>query len=177
MLLIFKGTERIKDINGFILKQGKNSSEIQNEIQKKNKDCEHLKTIKHTKEGRELLTLKKETILEAQIRLKNKHNKEHLPFDPLTVTENDLQEEVISSTLSQNPREIYISPSLIKKDGTKITIDDFKDGFSFGNGVTANSSVQLKDENNYFLTWCVFPENTKLDKKEIDDLQFLIENN
>jgi hypothetical protein len=50
--------------------------------------------------------------------------------------------------------EVVISPSLIEAG---LTMLDFPDGFSFGNGVSCNSEVPMKGGAVFNLSWTVFP--------------------
>lgn len=166
MLCIFKGKKRIRDKKGKVLTEGRIAGDIQNDIHAQFGQCEHSNTIQHRKEGCFILVCHKETITEAKKRIRDEHKINHLPFDPATVVESDLQKSVVGEALSRVPHQIHISPSIKKDDGSSVTIEDFPDEFSFGNGVTANSSVTLKDGSKMCLTWCVLPENTIINSSQ-----------
>ena len=59
------------------------------------------------------------------------------------------EQEVTRSPIDQ---DAVFSPSL---DG--LTLDNFPDGFSFGNGVGCNALVPMKDGTLHVLSWVVFP--------------------
>lgn len=162
MLCILQGKEKIKDKDGSIISQGRDAGKIQTDIHAQIGQCEHDPTIQHKKEGCNVLTLKKETLVDATKRIKKEHTDKHLPFDPTTVVETDCQTSTVREKLSTNSREVFISPLLKKKDGSPVVIDDFPDNHAFGNGVTANSRVKLKDGTELYFTWCVLPEGTVL---------------
>jgi len=164
MLCIFEGKETIRDDKGKIIAKGRYAGEIRDDIiaHAQLPNPQYGSEIQHKKEGLNRLTLKKETLAEAKKRIGDEHATQHLPFDPTTVTAQDLQETIVSESIEQSPREVYISPSLKKKDGSPVTIGDFPDNFSFGNGTTANVKVPLKDGTELFLSWCVLPYGTNL---------------
>jgi len=175
MLYIYKGTKRIKDQLGNIISQGRDAGTIQNDVHTQIGECEHNASVQHKKEGKNILILKKETIAEARTRIQNEHKEKHLPFDPVSVVEEDLKISLESESISPILREVYVSPNCKKEDGSDITIDDFPDGWSFGNGVTANASVRLKNGELVYLTWCSFPEGTVLTSNQKAQLRSICE--
>jgi len=176
MLCIFEGKEKIKNELGEIVQEGRGAGEIRDDIishpQLPNPETDP--SVQHKKEGRNRLMLKKETLAEAKKRIGDEHSVKHLPFDPTTVTVQDLQESIVSENIEPAPREAYISPSLKKKDGSPVTIDDFPDNFSFGNGTTANSKVILKDGTELYLTWCVLPAGANLTPVQKTNLHSIV---
>ena len=59
----------------------------------------------------------------------------------------------MSAERLQSPRELAISPRLVG-----LTLDDFPAEWSFGNGVTLNARVHLKDGEAHRLSWVVFDD-------------------
>ena len=160
MLCIFLGpTKTIKQIKGqkpIRLIAG----DCQKNIHVKVGDCEHDPAIQERKKGCFKLKLVKETLEQARKRISEVHRKNHLPFDPASVTDADFETKTVGETKLPT-RTVFISPALRKDDGSKVTIDDFPDTWSFGNGVTCNSTVTLKDGSKRIMSWCVFPENMR----------------
>ena len=158
MLCIFSGpTRTVKQIPGqkpVRLIAG----DCQKNIHTNVGDCEHSPAIQERKEGCFKFNLVKETLAQARKRIKGEHRKKHLPFDPATVTDADCETKTVGET-KLPARSVFISPALRKDDGSKVTIDDFPDSHSFGNGVTCNSTVRLKDGSKRIVSGCVFPEN------------------
>lgn len=175
MLCILPGKEKIKDASGLVVSCGRDATCIQADIHSQIGSCEHGQEIQHRKEGRCVLGIKKETIQEATLRIKKDHADKHLPFDASTVVDSDLEVSVISEAISPLKRDVFIDPALRKADGSPVLLDDFPDGHSFGNGVTANSLVKLKDGTKLFLTWCIFPAGTTLDKVQKQKLCLICE--
>ena len=176
MLCIFQGKERIRDANRNIISEGRDAGKIQTDIHTKVGQCEHSNAVQERKEGCFNLVLKTETITEAATRIRKEHEDKHFPFDSATVKSGDCQTSIVGETLSATPREVFISPLLKKDDGTPVVIADFPDGHKFGNGVTANSRVKLKDGSVRYFTWCVLPEGVVLTPAQKDLLCSICEN-
>lgn len=69
-----------------------------------------------------------------------------------------LQHNPLSCSTKENTvASVWISPNLKKADGSPVTLQDFPDGFSFGNGVTCNATVALKDGSILILSWLLTP--------------------
>jgi len=121
--------------------------------------CEHDPTVRHEKEGRYLLTLKQQRYLRG-VPLTSaqedaiKSNPDLLLFEGI---EEFTQE--VEKALDLTPREVIVSPSCVKGDGTPITIDDFPDGWQFGNGVGIGS-VLIAESEVCHLSWVVFPDSS-----------------
>ena len=164
MLCIFKGKETERNDKGTIVVKGRHAGEIRDDIiahvQLPNPETD--RGVQCRKEGLGRLTYKQETSAEAIKRIGDEHTLKHLPFDPTTVTAQDLQETVDSERIDPAPMDVFISPNLKKADGSPVTLADFPDGFRFGNGTTANVLVPFKDLSAMYLTWCVFPVGTNL---------------
>ena len=158
MLCIFSGpTRTVSQIKGQKLVR-LDAGKCQKNIHSKVGDCEHDPAIQERKEGCFKLKFVKETLAQARKRISEEHRKQHLLCDLESVTDADCKTEIVGETKFPT-RTVFISPSLRKDNGTKVTIDDFPDTFSFGNGVTCNSTVTLKDKSKRIMSWCVFPEN------------------
>lgn len=69
-------------------------------------------------------------------------------------------------TKAKKSQKVVISEFLKKKDGSPLTIEDFPDGFQFGNGVTAGARVVIQGETLH-LTWCVFPDTSESQVKSL----------
>ncbi len=134
------------------------AGECQSEIHLQCGDiCEHSPSICERKEGCFELDLKKETIAEATVRIRLEHQRQHLPFDPNSVTDSDCQTKTIGEKCIAkiSDRTVMVSPALKKDDGSLVTIEDFPENFSFGNGVTCNSTVRFNDGSKRIISWCV----------------------
>jgi len=158
MLCIFSGpTKTVSQIKGqkpIRLDAG----ECQKKIHSKVGVCEHSPAIQERKEGCYKLKLVKETLEQARKRISEEHRKQHLLCDLESVTDGDCKTEIAGETKLPT-RSVFISPALRKDDGSRVTIDDFPDTWSFGNGVTCNSTLTLKDGSKRIMSWCAFPEN------------------
>jgi len=120
--------------------------------------CEHDPTVQHRKEGRYLLNLDRHLVFLGQPltpvqAAALQRNPDLTLFDEVSE-----QVEVVSSDLDIIQREVIISPSCVKSDGTPITIDDFPDNWSFGNGVTVAGAVAIRGSRPCILSWVVFPD-------------------
>lgn len=175
MLCIFKGKKKIRDEQGNVVSQGRDAGMILKDIQAQVCDCEISPTVQHKKEGKNILVLKKETIAQATKRLKAVHTKNHLPFDPSTVVEDDLITSIESESIDPAPREVFISPNVKKGDGSPVTIDDFPDDMAFGNAVTANRRVDFDDGSSEYLTWVSIPDGITLTNAKREKLRSICE--
>lgn len=140
------------------------AGECQSEIHLQCGDiCEHSPTIQERKEGCFELNLKKETIAEATARIREEHRRQHLPFDPNSVTEADCQTSTAGEKCIAkiSDRTVIVSPALKKDDGTPVSIEDFPENFTFGNGVTCNSTVRFKDGSKRIISWCVCTDESE----------------
>ena len=73
-------------------------------------------------------------------------------FDPT------LKQVVVRETRRPGPRKVRISPNLVKDDGSPVRLADFPDNWSFGNGVTCNVTVRLRDGSLRVISIVVFPD-------------------
>lgn len=74
-------------------------------------------------------------------------------------------------------REVVISPSCLKSDGTPITISDFPDNWSFGNGITVAATVPIAGSEPCVLSWAIFPDgNAAAVRAQYESLRQLMEN-
>jgi len=158
MLCVFLGpTKTVKQIPGqkpVRLSAG----ECQKNVHTRVGECEHDPRIQERKEGCFKLNLVKETLAQARKRISEDHRRKHLLCDLESVTDVDCKTTKVGET-KLPVRNVFISPALRKDDGSRVTIGDFRDNWSFGNGVTCNSTVTLKDKSKRIVSWCVFPEN------------------
>ena len=153
MLCIFKGPTPINLIAG----------DIQAAVEAQIAPCEHGPTVQERQDGCYDFQTRPETLAEINARL---------------AAENGVGAPVIADMLARNvaglnstpqpvkigetrragPRRVRVSPDIVKADGSPVTLADFPDNFSFGNGVTCNSQVTLKDGSLHVLSWVVFPD-------------------
>ena len=69
-----------------------------------------------------------------------------------------------------------ISPSCTKSDRTPITIDDFPDNWSFGNGVSVAVLVPGVTIGEERLSWAIFPDaNAAAVRANYDTLRLIME--
>lgn len=122
-------------------------------------DCEHDPTICHEKDGRYLLALETKRYFRGQPMTAEQDAA--LVRTPDLVQFSDITEqvEVVGAALDVTPREVMISPACLKSDGQAITINDFPDGWTFGNGVTVGVTVPIRDSEPCVLSWAVFPDS------------------
>lgn len=120
--------------------------------------CEHDPAVRHQKEGRYLLALETKRYLRGQPITAEQDAA--LAANPDLLLFNDIEErvEVVGQALDVTPREVIVSPACVKSNGKKITIKDFPDNWSFGNGVTVGVSVPIKSSEPCVLSWAVFPD-------------------
>ena len=67
-------------------------------------------------------------------------------------------------------QQLMVSSNLVKDDSTSVTLADFPDGWSFGNGVTCNSDVTFKDGTRRIVSWVVFPDAAELTVRSAEAL-------
>ena len=72
----------------------------------------------------------------------------------------------VSNEALIGPPDIWFSPLL---DGLSLT--DFPDGFSFGNGNSGPVFIRRRDGENVCITWCVLPEGGTLDDCHLYSMQ------
>jgi len=80
-------------------------------------------------------------------------------LDLIHFTEITDQIEVVGEAQDVTPREVMISPACLKSDGLAITINDFPDGWTFGNEMTVEVTVPIKNSAPCVLSWAVFPDS------------------
>jgi hypothetical protein len=73
-------------------------------------------------------------------------------------------------------RKVVVSPDLLKDNGKPVRLADFPEGFSFGNGVTTNSMVRLRDGSVRVISWAAFPDASEATvTAKADTLRQLVE--
>lgn len=180
MLLIFKTpTELVKDAQGnpiprpgprgsvvYKIKAKRDAGEAQSLIEAVC-PCEHGPTFSHTREGAKRGTLQAQAVLKWR-ESRSPVRVEDLPkaratanpvFDALYVEETETR--VVNELPEPASDEVWVSPTLVKKDGSPVTIADFPDGWSFGNGVSCGVTVRLKDGTEVIVNWCVIPQTQR----------------
>lgn len=86
-------------------------------------------------------------------------------------------DEIVAEALDLKPQEVMISPACVKSDGASITIDDFPDNWSFGNGVTVGATVSIAGSEPCVLSWAIFPDaNAAAVRAKYATLRQLMEN-
>ena len=119
--------------------------------------CEHDPTVQHRKEGSYILAMQQQRFLDGKplttdqeaALIRNPDLSEFYTIETLDV--------VVGSALDLNRREVMISPSCVKSDGTPITMADFPDNWTFGNGVSVAVTVPIQGSDPCILSWCSFP--------------------
>jgi hypothetical protein len=123
-------------------------------------DCEHDPTVCHGKDGRYLLALETKRYFRGQPLTAEQDAALVRTPDLIHFTEITDQIEVVGEALDVTPREVMISPACLKSDGQAITINDFPDGWAFGNGMTVGVTVPIKNSAPCVLSWAVFPDSS-----------------
>lgn len=146
MLCIFKA-------NTVTNKYHPSAGETQAIIESKITPAEHSPTVQHRKEGKFKLSLK--TIKSWQGKELTPQAEQALNRNPDLALLLGQPEEIITVTDEKKESgQVILSPSL-----NPLTLADFPDGFAFGNGVTCNVKVQMKDGTEHLLSWAIFPED------------------
>ena len=153
MLCIFQGPTPMDLIAG----------DVQRATEAQVAACEHSHTVQERKEGCFDLRTRPETPNELHARLAEDNGvgpsvvadllaRGVGGFDP------SLRPVITGETRRGGTRKVRISPNLVKDDGSPVRLADFPDKFAFGNGVTTNSTVRLRDGSVRVLSWVVFPD-------------------
>lgn len=191
MLCIFKTPlEPAKDIAGnVIMRPGPGgipmpkvkaklaAGDVQSGIQAAIGQCVHGPDIQFRKEGCKRLQLQSRQVL--------KRRADHSPvtgpdevsarasaqsvYDALYVEETEVS--VVGEAPEPTLNRIFVSPSLTKPDGSPVSLADFPDNWSFGNGVTVGVAVPLKGfPEPVILSWCLL-EATAADQVIADTIR------
>ncbi len=179
MIYIFKTKlEKHPEIKGK-LRAVKDANECKELVETDISPIEHSNKVRNTKSGRRVMTFKKVKYIDGELASNQQlealeRNPDLQFFDKTKVEE---REELELDTLDTSQMEVTFSDSCIKPDGTTITLDDFPDDFSFGNGITVASSVPIKGAGMMVLSWVCFndTEKTIVKEKKIQ-LQNIMEN-
>ena len=163
MLCVFKGPT----IETIPASEGKNAVHLNaGEVQKGINSAfgaiiEHDHTVRHCQKGRLRGTAQQKIVLKWR-----QNRTPVLPEDEPKVRaiaspifEALYVEEAETTVVNEQPDiandGIWVSPNLRKQDGSPITLADFPEEFSFGNGVTCNSWVTLKDGGRVLCSWMI----------------------
>lgn len=139
------------------------ASDVQTAIQEQVVACEHSPDVQERQDGCYDFQTRPETLDELHARLARENNV-GVPVIQDMIARNvggldpTPQQVVTGETLRPGTREVLLSPNLVKDDGSPVQLADFPDNFSFGNGVTTNSWVTLRDGSVRVLSWVVFPD-------------------
>lgn len=152
MLCIFQGPTPVNLIAG----------DVQTAVQAQVVACEHSPAVQERQDGCYDLQTRPETLDELHARLARENNVGVLVIQDMLARsvglDPTLQQVVNGETRRPGTRKVLISPNLVKDDGSPVQLADFPDNFSFGNGVTTNSWVTLRDGSMRVLSWVVFPD-------------------
>lgn len=175
MLCIFRGPTPLN------MTAGKIQSDISIQIGK----AEHSTTFQERQDGPYDLEDRLETLDEVKVRLSSENRVGVAVIeDMLTRGIGNLDiapQQVLTGAETKRPglRKLMLSPNLKKANGGPITIIDFPDDFQFGNGVTCNSTVTLKDGSSHLFSWCILSPATAAlvegDSLKYDALRQLME--
>ncbi len=138
--------------------------------------CEHDPTVTHHKEGRYLLATERKQYFKGKPLTPQQETA--LNRSPNLRLFNDIDEidVVVDVALDLNRREVMISPDCVKSDGTPITIEDFPDGYDFGNGMSVAVTVPIKGSDACILSWATFPDaDADAVRARYDTLQQIME--
>ena len=86
----------------------------------------------------------------------------------------DADNRLTGATINLGAEVVRFTPLLISMIGD-VSLDDFPDGWSFGNATTGSVDVPLKRQGPTPLTWTVFPYGTVLDDTQWLRLQEIFE--
>lgn len=127
---------------------------------------EHSRAIQFRKEG--VFQLNFETV--------------RMPANPYSVLGEpdsiEHSEEIITSETLLGPLDTFFSPLLLADFNGDLSIDNFPDGFAFGNGGTGHIGIPMTHNGVVTQTsicWTIFPVGTVLDNDQVYRLQELIE--
>ena len=170
MLCIFKSVPKTETHTQ------KDAGRVQAEIEAVLPRLEHDPTVRHTIEGANKIT--KQSIMfnnqgsEMSADDKayaEKQDPEFRSIMGVTTGDKDL-EDVLDLSHAGSNRKVHISPTI---DG--ITVESFKAGASFGNGVTCNVPQRLRDGTEEKFSWCIFPKGTTLTVEQLEQLRVIFE--
>ena len=156
MLYIFRGPTPLNLIAG----------DIQTAIHAQVAPCEHAPSVQHRQDGCYDLQFREETLTEIHNRLSKENGiSVAVVQDMLTrdVAGFDAtpKQVVTGETRRSGTHSVFISPNLVKDDGTQVTLADFPDGFGFGNGVTCNTPITFRDGSVRIVSWASFPASSE----------------
>ena len=167
MLCILKG------VNPTDSTRGRNALEMQALIEAQITALEHSSAVRHTVQGLNRVTVESVYFDKAGAALSESEKSyiDSQDADLKSVLGIRSGEQDTADTLDLGvTRSVNVSTSL-----SGITIDSFEDDHSFGNGVTSNSPIVLKDSSIVNLTWCVFPDGTTLTSDQLETLRTICE--
>lgn len=152
MLYIFQGPTPANLIAG----------DVQTAVEGQVAACEHSPTVQERQDGCYDFQTRPETLDELHARLADENNVGVLIIQDMLARNVGLdptpQQVVIGETRRPGTRKVRISPKLVKDDGSPVRLADFPDNWSFGNGVTCNVTVRLRDGSARVLSWVAFPD-------------------
>ncbi len=123
-------------------------------------NCEHDKDCQHRKEGRFQKTFRPETVEERKVRVGSNIGRVRKAISRLaSIVGRDVYADYpllnIETGEVVEAQDVWISSNLKKDDGSPVTIDDFPENHSFGNGVSCNIQVRLRDGSIKLMSWCI----------------------
>ena len=137
---------------------------VQEAIQTQIGGCIHDPTIQETSLGRLRLAIRQETSEERLTRIQTNLINSGLKLTAEAAEAmwdiNDIQQIISAKAFEEISRHIVIHDSIINpNNGKSLEWADIKDDFNFGNGVTCNSSITLKDDTKIPASWCLLLTN------------------
>lgn len=121
------------------------AGDVQKAVEAQVSLCEHDPTLQERKKGLYRLEMRTERPPGKKLRL---------PDGGIAETIEDEVTAVVGRTrVTQSPRKVRFSPMV-----TNISLTDFPENWSFGNGVTCNVMVPMRDGTVRCLSWAVFPD-------------------
>ncbi|MFQ5852817.1 MAG: hypothetical protein ACE5JU_19840 [Candidatus Binatia bacterium] len=147
MLCIFKGPTPTNPAAG----------DVQSAVEAQVAPCEHANTVQERQDGCFDIQTRLETADEMYTRLMRQEGIGERATKVLFPNEQP-SERVRTGETRRASQTVEISPALVKDDGSPVTLADFPDGWSFGNGVTCNAWVRLQDGSLHCMSWAVFPD-------------------
>lgn len=168
MLCIFKGRPKVGGVN-------LDAGDIQVAVEAQVAGCEHDPTIQERQDGCYDFQARVETKNEMFARLASEQNVGERVARAVFAAEAPSQ-QVITGEARRSSRIVIVSDALLKDDGNPVTLADFPDGWSFGNGITCNSIVRLRNGTLSNMSWVVFPDATEsIVRSRLTNLRQLME--
>ena len=145
MICIFKTPLDSHPVESGKLVARRSAADCQEACHSQVSNCECDPTVRHQKEGRYLLALERRRYFKGRPLTPEENAAVTANPDLLLFNEIEERDEVIGEALDVTTREVMISPACVKSNGRKITIKDFPEGWTFGNGITVGVTVPIRN--------------------------------